>query len=92
MNSKNKPAMTADEREHVARLKSLRWCACCEQPCEPEVHEIEQGDWFTAIPLDVDCHRGHLNGLHGQRRAWTVRKLTDLGALNRTVRRLMGAA
>lgn len=92
MHSLNKPAPTKEERAHIARLKSLRWCACCEQPCEPEVHEIEQGDWWTGVPLcGESCHRGPILGLHGQKRAWTVQKLTELGALSRTIRRLMTA-
>lgn len=89
MRSQNKPAQTADESLHVARLAALRWCACCEQPCQaPEIHEIRQGDWWTSIPLDPECHRGAFAGLHGQRRAWIVQKLDEIGALSRTIRRL----
>lgn len=90
MHSPNKKAMTVAEREHVGRLKDMNWCACTlEWTEEPEIHEIEQGDWWTAIPLSPDAHRGSFNGLHGQKRAWTVQKLTELGALSRTIKRLM---
>jgi hypothetical protein len=90
VNSKNKRAMTKAERAYVETLKGMCWCACCgEWTEEPEVHEIKQGDWFTAVPLDADCHRGAFNGLHGLKRAWTVRKMDEYDALSRTIRRLM---
>lgn len=89
MHSPNKPKMTAAEREHVERLKAMQWCACTDEPCDPEIHEIKQGDWWTAIPLSADAHRGSFNGLHGQGRAWKLRKLTELGALSRTIQRLV---
>ncbi len=88
MHSKNKPAMTKAERSHVERVKSLS-CAVCEQPGPSEAHEIEQGLWFCSVPLCSDCHRGSLNGLHGQRGMWKVMKRTELGCLNDTIRRLL---
>ena len=88
MQSKNKPAMTAAERRHVARIKEMS-CVVCDAPGPSECHEIEQGQWFTSMPLCSDCHRGSLNGLHGQKRMWAVKKLTELSALNETVKRLM---
>lgn len=81
--------MSVYERRYVERLKLFQWCACCEEPCDPEIHEIKQADWFTAVPLCADCHRGSLNGLHGQKRAWTVRKLDEYDALSKTIRRGM---
>lgn len=50
-----------------------------------ECHEIEQGQWFTSMPLCPDCHRGSLNGIHGQKRMWAVHKLDELSALNKTL-------
>ena len=32
------------------------------------------------------CHRDNFSGIHGQRRAWSVRKMTELSALNETLR------
>ena len=49
-----------------------------------ECHEIDQGQWFTSMPLCADCHRGSMNGIHGQKRMWAVRKLDELSALNKT--------
>lgn len=89
MHSKNKPAMKADEREYVARIKSLPCAVCGEFHGASEAHEIEQGLWFTSLPLCADCHRGSLNGIHGQRGMWRVMKKTELGCLNETIRRLV---
>ena len=79
--------MTASEREHVERVKSLP-CSVCDQPGPSEAHEIEQGYWFTTVALCSDCHRGSVNGLHGQRRMWAIFKMTELSALNETLRKL----
>ncbi len=88
MQSKNKPSMTARERKHVARVKDLP-CIVCGAPPPSEAHEIEQGLWFVSIPLCADCHRGERNGLHGQRLMWKAHKLTEIDALNKTIKALM---
>jgi hypothetical protein len=91
MQSRNKPAMTAQERRHVARIKLLP-CGVCGagggESAPSEAHELEQGQWFTAIPLCADCHRGAHNGIHGQARIWAVQRLTELTVLGETIRRL----
>jgi hypothetical protein len=91
MQSKNKASPARAEREHILRVQAMP-CGVCEQPGPSEVHEIEQGLWFASIPLCPDCRRGPLLGLHGQRRAWTVRKLTELVVLANTVERLVETA
>jgi hypothetical protein len=92
--SKNKDRPTAAEQRHIDRIKAMR-CIVCDKPGterEPtEAHEIEQGQWFTSVPLCADCHRGSHNGIHGEKRLWNVLKLSELGALNLTVKRLMEA-
>lgn len=88
MQSKNKPAMTAAERAHVDRIRQME-CAVCAASGPSEAHEPKQGSWFLSIPLCASCHRDGFNGLHGQRRAWAVRKLDELDALNITIKRLM---
>lgn len=84
--------MTAGEREYV-RLVKLCPCSVCDvgggAQWPSEAHEMEQGNWWTAIALCSGCHRGPLNGLHGQRRMWAVKKITELGALAITVRRVL---
>lgn len=87
MQSRNKKSMTVAEREHVNRIKEMP-CGVCETRGPIEAHEIEQGQWFTSIPLCEDCHRGSFNGIHGQQRIWKVKKLTELLVLNNTVRDL----
>jgi hypothetical protein len=83
MQSKNKKAPTALEREHITRIKEMD-CVVCGVSGPSECHEIEQGQWFTSMPLCPDCHRGSQNGIHGQKRMWAIHKLDELSALNKT--------
>ena len=87
MHSKNKAKPTASERLHIARIKAIS-CIICDASAPSECHEINQGQWFTSMPLCADCHRGSLNGIHGQRRLWNVYKMDELSALNETIRKL----
>lgn len=84
MNSKNKHPMTRLEREHVERVKSQN-CSVCgvSGPCQ--AHEIVQGLWFLSISLCMDCHTNPVLGWHGQKRAWIIRKMDELKALNITL-------
>lgn len=94
MQSKNKPAPTRAEAEHIERIKLMPCCVCgCGGgfSSPSEAHEIEQGLWFTSIPLCADCHRGEHNGIHGRRAIWKVKKLDELKALNLTLGRLLAA-
>lgn len=90
MHSKNKPAMTKAEREHVGMVKDLP-CSVCGAAGPSEAHEPVQGLWFTSIALCADCHRGSVNGLHGQKVMWRIHKADEWSALNVTISRLMGA-
>lgn len=91
MFSKNKPAMTAQERTHVGTIKGMA-CAVCEAPGPSEAHEIVQGLWFLSVPLCADCHRGGVNGLHGQKAMWKVMHMNENDALNETLRRVFSNA
>lgn len=90
MQSKNKPAPTKAEREHIERVKLLP-CVVCGAgggySAPSEAHEIEQGLWWASIAVCADCHRGH-NGWHGTKALWRIRKITELSALNETIKRL----
>lgn len=86
MNSKNKPAMTAAERRHVSAVKQLN-CVVCDAPGPSEAHEPEQGAWFTAIALCPDCHRGP-GGWHGTRARWKNARMSEIQAINETIRRM----
>ncbi|HDR8950771.1 hypothetical protein [Burkholderia vietnamiensis] len=88
MQSKNKRAPSAAERSYITLIKSLD-CGCCGRTGPSEAHEIEQGQWFTSIPLCEDCHRGGHNGIHGQRRIWAVLKKSELSVLNETIERVV---
>lgn len=88
MQSLNKKPMTVAEREHVDRIKSMS-CSLTGAPPPSEAHEIEQGQWFTAIPLSIEAHRGP-DGLHGTQRLFRIYKTTPLECLNRTIGMLMG--
>jgi len=90
MQSKNKHKPTRDESAHILRIKEMG-CALCEACGPSEAHEIKQGQWFTSIPLCPDCHRGPLNGLHGQKRMWSLMKMDEIDALAVTVQRLLTA-
>lgn len=89
MHSKNKRRMDAAESEHVAAVKALP-CSVCDTSGPSEAHEPVQGLWFISIALCPDCHRGPINGLHGQKVMWRIHKLDEWGALNITLRRLHG--
>lgn len=88
MQSKNKPKPNVTEKTHIERVKEMT-CALCEAPGPSEIHEIKQGQWFTSVPLCADCHRGSFNGLHGQKRMWSLKKMDELDALAVTVERLV---
>ena len=89
MRSKNKPPQTSAESRHVAAVKELS-CVVCDAPGPSEAHEPVQGLWFCSIALCPDCHRGSINGWHGQRVMWRVRKWDEWDALNETLRRCYG--
>ena len=86
MRTKNKKPQTAAEKEHTRRVAALP-CAVCGTYEGSEVHEPEQGLWFVSIPLCVPCHRGP-EGWHGTRLRWSLRKMTELKAINETLRML----
>lgn len=88
MQSKNKRRQTASESAHVARVAAIECVLCGAAPVE--VHEIKQGAWWLSCALCPDCHRGAVNGLHGQKRMWAVRKWDELDALAATLERVYG--
>jgi hypothetical protein len=83
MNNKLSPR----ERVHLARVRELQ-CSVCGATGPSEAHHIKQGLQFTAVALCESCHRGPVMGWHGQKRAWAVRKLDELDALNETIKAL----
>jgi len=84
--SKNKAAPSALERRHIERVAALD-CVICGSSGPSEVHEPEQGLWLVSLPLCFACHRGP-EGWHGTRLRWSLRKMTELKAINETLRLL----
>ena len=79
--------LNARERKHLARVKELP-CSVCDAPGPSQAHHIKQGNQYTCVALCHDCHQGSVLGLHGQRRAWAIRKMDELDALGKTIMRL----
>lgn len=79
--------LTAKCRAHLAAVKELP-CSVCDAPPPSEAHHTKQGNQWTCIALCAYCHRGPVMGLHGQRRAWAIRKMDENDALNITIQRL----
>lgn len=86
MHSKNKKPMTKTEREHVTRVKEQD-CVVCDASGPTEAHEIKQGLWFCSVSLCTHCHRGPM-GLHGDKTLWRIHKMTEIEALNITLKRI----
>ena len=80
--------LTSKQRAHIGRVKLLP-CAVCDASGPSDAHHIEQSLQYCVIPLCKDCHQGSFNGLHGQKRAWILRKMTELDALNKTIQQLV---
>lgn len=81
--------LTPREREHVGRVKALD-CGVCDATGPSHAHHIEQHQQYLTIPLCDDCHVGPHNGIHRQKRIWSVLKKTELSVLNETIRKLYG--
>ncbi len=88
MRSKNSRRITDIESEHLASVKSSG-CAVCDAGPFVEAHHIEQGQHFTTIGLCIECHRGPL-GWHGDKTLWRIFKMTEIKALNETLKRVLG--
>ncbi len=80
--------LNAKERVHLAKVKELP-CSVCDAPAPSEAHHVKQHSQYLCIALCESSHRGPLMGIHGQRRAWLVRKMDELSALAVTVERLI---
>jgi hypothetical protein len=79
--------LNKEERIHLALVKELP-CSVCDAPGPSEAHHIKQGLQYTCVALCVDCHRGPVLGLHGQKRMWAIKKMNELDALNVTLKNL----
>lgn len=90
MQSKNKKTTQA-ERDHLKAVKDLP-CSVCDAPPPSDAHHIKQSSAYTCVALCKSCHQGSLLGWHGQKRAWLVRKMDELDALEVTIKRMLQAS
>lgn len=81
---------TVRERAYLARVKQLP-CSVCDKPGPSHAHHIKQSTAYLCVALCDDCHTGSFNGIHGQRRIWSVKKMGEYDALAVTIRRLAEA-
>jgi hypothetical protein len=79
--------LTQKERKYLQLVKQLP-CSVCDQPGPSDAHHINQGQQFTAVALCFECHRGSFMGWHGQKKAWQLRKMDEIDALNNTIKRI----
>ena len=84
MNSKH---ITDHARAHMARVKELP-CSVCDAHGPSDAHHIAQGLHYTVVALCKECHQGPVMGWHGQRRAWMIRKMEEIDALDVTISRI----
>lgn len=82
--------LSQKDREHLRRVKEL-CCSVCDAPGPSDAHHVKQGLQYTCVALCKDCHQGPMMGWHGQKRAWAIRKMDELDALNITIQRLLNA-
>lgn len=79
--------LTAKQRKHIGKVRELP-CSVCDAPGPSEAHHLVQSQQFTVISLCPECHRDAEMGWHGRKTAWRIRKMDELGALNKTIERL----
>lgn len=84
MQSKSKKPPSQLEKRWIELLAEQPCVVCGDWPVE--IHEFTQGQWFTAVPACVACHRGP-DGYHGTRLRWTLRRVDAFAAINKAVRR-----
>lgn len=83
-------SITAKERAYLGLVKGMP-CSVCDSQSGSEAHHVKQHAQFTAVALCVDCHRNPVLGIHGQKRAWAIKKMDEIDALNITIERVMDA-
>ena len=86
--SRNHRAITVAERRHIDRVKILP-CSVCDESVPSEAHHIEQQNHWCVVAVCVSCHRNEVLGLHGQKRMWAIKKMSELDALSVTLKRLL---
>jgi hypothetical protein len=88
MRSRNSKAHSRGESAHLEAVKSVG-CVVCDAPPPSAAHHVVQGDHYTTVALCWECHQGK-QGIHGDKTLWRIRKMDEWGALNETLRRVLG--
>lgn len=88
-----KKSATKDELSYMGAVKELS-CAVCDQPGPSDAHHVRTGQGmsqragnYCVVPLCNDCHQGK-DGIHGTQFAWKLRKMSEMDALDHTIRRM----
>ena len=89
----SKKTLTAAERRHIGKVKSLP-CSCCDAPGPSVAHHAreeqggsQRGGHYCTIALCQACHAEPL-GFHGDKTYMRIYKLTEMDMLNKTIERL----
>lgn len=90
MRTKNARAISREEHAWLQEVKQLP-CSVCSAPGPSDAHHIRQGQHHLTVALCKDCHQGAINGWHGQKAIWRVRKMDEFDALAVTLQRLFHA-
>ena len=80
--------LSLKEHEYIQRVKMLP-CSVCDEPGPSDAHHVKQHRQYVCVALCKSCHQGSILGWHGQKRAWAIRKMDELDALNVTIQRLI---
>ena len=91
----SKKPLTAAERKHIGRVKTLP-CACCGRGFTSSAHHIREGqgmsqrasNWLV-ISLCYDSHQGP-QGVHGDKSLMRIYKTDELDMLAKTIEMLNG--
>lgn len=85
-------------RRHMQRVADVgleRGCCVCGAPYAHLHHILEgrtpgrkSGD-FCVVPVCWECHEG-THGIHGDRMRWSMAKIDELAALNKTLEAVYG--
>jgi hypothetical protein len=85
-------------KNHLQRLVDHgldNGCCVCGEPFA-HIHHILEGRTpgrkagdFCTVPLCWECHLG-AGGIHGTRQRWTLRKMDELKALDKTLEAVYG--
>jgi hypothetical protein len=81
---------TKAESRHMMRVKELPCGLCGAAPPSSAHHVLEYNrrvSHFLTIPLCWEDHQG-LNGIHGDKTAWHIRKVSELDVLAETIGKL----